>query len=121
MVNRPFTSRDYSHGVPRKRFAPDQIAIIGLRLRAAREAIDDLDQKPAAISVNVAPNTWNQWENGKRPADPFAMARFCNQYGVTMDWIYRGSMVGLPASLRQKVALRYRHLLREAGLESEIA
>lgn len=95
--------------------------LTGLRLRAAREAVDGMNQKALAASVNVQPNTWSMWENGHRPADAFAVARFCNRYGATMDWVYRGSMVGLPASLRQKIAARYRHLLKEAGLETETA
>lgn len=93
--------------------------LVGLRLKAAREAIDDMSQKAICASVNVAQNTWSQWENGTRPADAFAVARFCNHYGATMDWIYRGNMSGLPATLRQKIAARYQHLMKEAGGEAE--
>jgi len=90
--------------------------LAGIRLRAFRESLDDLEQKVAASTSGVAQNTWNQWENGKRPADAFAMARFCNHYGCSMDWIYRGNMAAIPAGLRETVALNYQHLLKAAGI-----
>lgn len=46
--------------------------------------------------AGIASNTYNNYERGhKRPAIENAIA-LCNAYNVTLDWIYRGDLSGLP-------------------------
>ena len=82
---------------------------VGLRLAAARQAMD-LKQVQVCAAIAVQPNTYSQWESGKRLADPLAVARFCDLYGITMDWIYRGQIGALPHSIADKVQAEYRRL-----------
>lgn len=75
---------------------------IGDRLRAVREALE-LSQTDISRAIGVRANTYNQWENGKRLIDPLVASRLCDQFGVTMDWIYRGNMSSLPQHLAAKL------------------
>lgn len=80
----------------------NEIVKIGDRLRAFREALE-LSQSDLARAISVRANTYNQWENGKRLIDPLVASRLCDQFGVTMDWIYRGNMSSLPQHLAAKL------------------
>lgn len=71
---------------------------VGVRLRALREVLG-VSAKDLCAAVNVEPNTWSQWENGKRMADLLAMARLCDQTGVDLDYIYLGKFDALPFPL----------------------
>ena len=79
-----------------------ELVEIGARLRAARVALG-LSQAELARGIGVRPNTYNQWESGKRLVDPLVAADICDRFGITMDWIYRGSTLGLPQSLLTKI------------------
>lgn len=90
----------------------DVIALVGARLRAARETIDpELKSQDMAAALHVAPNTYSQWETGARLADPLAMARLGDIFGVGLDWIYRGRLDGLPERLARALVRRYPHLI----------
>ena len=80
----------------------NEIVKIGDRLRAVREALE-LSQSDVARAIDVRANTYNQWEHGKRLIDPLVASRLCDQFGVTMDWIYRGNMSSLPHHLAEKL------------------
>ena len=79
-----------------------KIIEVGDRLRAVREALE-LSQSDVARAIDVRANTYNQWEHGKRLIDPLVASRLCDQFGVTMDWIYRGNMSSLPQHLAAKL------------------
>lgn len=71
---------------------------VGIRLRALREVLE-LSAKDLCAMLNVEPNTWSQWENGKRMADLLAMARLCDISHVDLDYIYLGKFDALPFPL----------------------
>lgn len=87
--------------------APDELKIIGNRLRAARLALG-LTQKELYEPLGVKAATWNHWESGKRLPDPLMMAKLKELHGITTDWIYAGDSSALPFSLA-------RNLLRAAS------
>ena len=94
----------------------DVIALVGARLRAAREVIDpELKSKEMAAALHVAENTYSQWETGARLADPLAMARLGDIYGIGLDWIYRGRLEGLPERLARALVRRFPHLVGSRG------
>lgn len=70
----------------------------GFRLEAVRLALE-LSQKDAARDAGVSQSAWANWEAGIRLVDASALTRFAQLHGITTDWVYRGSAVGLPAEL----------------------
>jgi len=85
----------------------------GLRLRAAREAIER-SQADVCRAIEVDANRWNQYERGGRRLDHDVLAQFCDTYGVTTDWVLRGRPEGMPPTLSEAVVQRYRSILPEA-------
>ena len=75
---------------------------IAFRLSLTRRVFD-LAQKDFCSAAGISPNTYNQYENGKkRPAIENAIA-LCDRYGLTLDWIYRGNTVGLSDVLSEAI------------------
>lgn len=93
---------------------------VGLRLRAAREALGK-NQTQLADAINAAKNTYSQWESGDRLANLVAMAKLCNDYGITLDWIYRGVASGLPQDLHEKVLKRHHDLTKPRTVSNKRA
>jgi DNA-binding XRE family transcriptional regulator len=72
------------------------------RLLALRLALD-LTQKSMAKPLSVTREAYSNYERGERdPPWPIGI-EICNAWGVTLDWIYRGKMDGLPHDLRRKI------------------
>lgn len=68
---------------------------IAERLIAVRLA-NELEQSELCQSLNIQPNTYSQWESGKKRPNLDDAMRLCERFGVTLDWIYRGDPSGLP-------------------------
>ena len=90
------------HGMPRHR-PNDWKREVGARLEATRLALGFDHQADMCREIKAEPNTWNQWERGVRLIDLGVAIRLCSRFGLTLDWIYRGDMAGLPLSLAGKV------------------
>lgn len=56
-------------------------------------------QAVIARRIGVSPSKLGNWLRGDNYPDPYAMWLLCEAYGVTMDWLYRGRIYGLPAEL----------------------
>lgn len=63
-----------------------------------REAFG-LGQNEFARRAGIASNTYNQYEQGKNIPRLDIANQLCDQYGITLDWIYRGDASGLPLHL----------------------
>ena len=75
-----------------------RLKAIGERLEVLRKAFD-LSQTEFASRAGIAQNTYNQYAKGRNlPRLDFA-ERMCDEYGVTLDWIYRGDQSGLPVHI----------------------
>ncbi|CAA7621116.1 helix-turn-helix domain-containing protein [Magnetospirillum sp. UT-4] len=88
--------------MPQDMDKPDAMRVIGQRLRATREALG-LTQEQLALSIGVTRTAYTNWERGDRMPDPLAVVRLADRYGVTLDWIYRGQLGGMPHSLATKI------------------
>lgn len=79
---------------------------VARRLALARRAFD-LNQQEFGESADMSQPQYSQSESGKRLLTlPYAL-KFCDRYGLTLDWIYRGDPSGLPYRLAEKIkALR---------------
>lgn len=73
-------------------------APVGRRLYLTRKALD-LTQKKFASRAGIATNTYGQYEKGSRLISPKAAVDLCEQYSLTLDWIYRGEPGNLPYTL----------------------
>lgn len=68
-------------------------AEVGRRLRTAIEALG-ITQVAAAQIMEVSPSKLGNWVRGDHYPDPWSVALFCNRYGVSADWVYRGLVSG---------------------------
>ena len=76
-------------------------AIAG-RLRLTRQALR-LKQAALCRQTGIAPNTYNQWEQERGRPDLDGAMKLCDAFGITLDWIYRGSMAGLPYEIAESI------------------
>ncbi len=76
---------------------------IGRRLRLIRLAKGFDTQPPIAKLLNVSLKRYNNWEKGIAPIPTAFAARLCSLTGVTMDYIYRDNMSGVPLDLASRL------------------
>lgn len=72
------------------------------RLKLTREA---LGLKPADICkvLKEGANAWSQYESGERRITLRVAIKFCDAYGLTLDWIFRADPSRLPHEIRVKL------------------
>jgi transcriptional regulator with XRE-family HTH domain len=56
------------------------------------------------MRANLKQNRYSQYESGARPLTIDAAHRICDEYGVTLDWLYRGDHSRLPHHLAIDIA-----------------
>lgn len=78
------------------------LAAIGERLLLTREAMG-LNQAELCRRTGLNPNTYNQWETGKQRPDLDYAYQLVDNLGITLDWIYLGSMGAIPGDLANKI------------------
>jgi transcriptional regulator with XRE-family HTH domain len=71
---------------------PDSVAE---RLALTREILG-LTQKEFAVSAGMILSRYNLREAGKIPLPLSGGIQLCDAYGLTLDWLYRGNLQGLP-------------------------
>jgi transcriptional regulator with XRE-family HTH domain len=69
---------------------------VGKRLILTRRALGFEKQKEFAERAGIAASAYNQWETGTKFPGVRSALLLCNEYGLTLDWIYRGDPSGLP-------------------------
>lgn len=75
---------------------------IGKRLSQLRTALD-VSQAELCREIKCSPTRWNNYELGDRRITlPIAM-KLADEYGASLDWIYRGERGGLPLDLRSRL------------------
>lgn len=83
---------------------PPSAKTLGKRLRLTRQALG-IKAVDICRAIEIEPNRWSQYESGSRPITMPVAIRFCEVYGITLDWIYRGDPSGLPLRLHQKLSV----------------
>ena len=89
--------------MPRSPREPEISEATGRRLAAVRLALG-LQQEALAARLGVSRSALANWENGGRLADVLAMLRLRERYNVPLDYIYAGSMYGLPFDLAHEIS-----------------
>jgi DNA-binding XRE family transcriptional regulator len=73
---------------------PTSLAAIGARLRSFRDILG-ITQHTFAKWAGLTQQALAQYESGKRKPTVDIAAAFCDTYGLTLDYIYRGDVRGL--------------------------
>ncbi len=93
--------------------------LVGHRLRAAREILARQSQQDLATNMGIGRSALNNYENGYRFPDPIFLGQFCDQYGCTADWLYRGVALGLPPEFMGAMIHRYNEI-RFGRIDNEL-
>lgn len=75
---------------------------LAARLKLTREA---LGLKPVEICrrIGIGENSWSMFENGDRRITLTVANKLCDEFGLSLDWIYRENPAQLPHELRMKM------------------
>lgn len=88
--------------------------IVSARLRAIQKEMH-LSDSGMADRLKIGRSRWSNWigiENSNMPEER-VLIDLCEMTGLTLDWIYRGKLAGLP------LALAIRLEARVAGLDPD--
>jgi transcriptional regulator with XRE-family HTH domain len=77
-------------------------AQVGRRLRAAIETLG-ITQTEVAKALGVTPSKLGNWLRGDNYPTAWFVKRFCDRYGITTDWIYRGIVSGMSSHLADEL------------------
>lgn len=75
---------------------------IGKRLSVLRTVLG-ISQAELCRQIRCATNRWNQYEKGERRITITVANRLADEYGASLDWIYRGDPKALPNQLHQQI------------------
>ena len=75
---------------------------LGSRLAVTREALG-LSAAELCKRIDCKPNRWSQYESGDRRITLEIADRLCDEFGLSLDWIYRGNRAFLPDAIRVKI------------------
>jgi transcriptional regulator with XRE-family HTH domain len=73
-------------------------AEVGRRLRAAIEVLG-ISQTEVGNTLGVSPSKMGNWLRGDHYPSQWFVKQFCDRYGITTEWIYRGIVSGMSAPL----------------------
>lgn len=80
----------------------DLLADVGRRLTLARKAMQ-LDQQDFGARGGMSQPQYNQFKKGKRLLTLRSAMKLCDEYNLTLDWLYRGDPSGLPVRLWNQI------------------
>ena len=80
----------------------ESLKSLASRLKMTREA---LELTPAELcrQINCKQNRWSQYEGGERRITLEIANALCDEFGLSLDWIYRANPAQLPHALRLKM------------------
>ena len=78
---------------------------VGKRLEAIRSALH-LPKGEFAKSFGVDPSSYSKIIKGEKPLLAESAFQISEQWGVTMDYIYRGRLLGLPEEIAEDLRKR---------------
>lgn len=91
-------------------------AEVGNRLRIAIEATHGPNLMDWCRDYEVSRFKLGNWLRGDNYPDPVILSRYCADNGLTMDWFYRESLVGVASGVA--AALKQRTPASSEGLRA---
>lgn len=82
--------------MPRRETNPESLVSIAYRLKITRLAFGYTQAFMGRLVGAKTHAAWNNYERAIRRISVDHALRLCAVMGVTMDWIYRGNLSGLP-------------------------
>jgi transcriptional regulator with XRE-family HTH domain len=76
---------------------------VARRLALTREILG-LTQKEFAERAGVILSRYHLWETGRTPISMSSAIALCTAHDLTLDWLYRGKVRGLPLWLAVELA-----------------
>lgn len=76
--------------------------LLAARLKMTREALD-VSPTDVCKRIKVGASAWSQYESGDRRITVKVAIRFSEEFGLSLDWIYRADPSRLPNALRIKM------------------
>jgi len=80
----------------------ESIKSLAARLKLTREALE-LSAADLCRQIDCKPNRWSQYEAGERKITLEVANALCDEFGLSLDWIYRANPAQLPHALRLKM------------------
>jgi len=68
-----------------------------------------LQQQDFAERAGIIPSAYNQYERSKRLISIQHAHKLCDEYDLTLDWIYRGDTSGLRSGTVQAIRALLQH------------
>lgn len=75
---------------------------VGARLVEGRDALGR-SQANVAKALKISPQRLSNYETGSRPLDIELAVKLCDRFGLTLDYLYRGQIYGLPRELADRI------------------
>lgn len=84
---------------------PHRNIVVGRRLKLARMAMGWGERQGRfAQAAGISLTAYNQWESGENYPGVDNAIKLCEKHvGLTLDWIYRGNMDGMPTRLSSAI------------------
>jgi len=80
----------------------ESLKSLASRLKSTREALG-LTAAELCRRIDCKPNRWSQYEGGERRITLEIANDLCDEFGLSLDWIYRANPAQLPHALRLKM------------------
>jgi transcriptional regulator with XRE-family HTH domain len=80
----------------------DSKEIVGQRVDIWLEATDRTAAE-VCDELGIGEPKFSQWRNGRHMLSLDIAVALCTNYGLTLDWLYRGIPVNLPYELRLQI------------------
>lgn len=94
MESRPFVA--FNGGMA------ESLKSLAARLKLTREALG-LTAAELCRQIGCKPNRWSQYEGAERRVTLEVANALCDEFGLSLDWIYRANPAQLPHALRLKM------------------
>jgi transcriptional regulator with XRE-family HTH domain len=89
--------------MPHRETNPESLDSIAYRLKLTRKALGYTQPFIAHLIGATTHSTWSNYERSERRIDLDHALRLCSATSVTLEWIYRGNLSGLPADVASKI------------------
>lgn len=96
------TAIEFSQPVSFNRGMVETSKSLANRLKLTREALD-ISAADLCKRIRIKANRWSQYENGERRITIQVANKLCDEFDLSLDWIYRANPAQLPHALRLKM------------------